>query len=717
MILKEIIIENYLCYYGIKPFELSKGLNIILGENGEGKTKFFEALDWLFRGENSNLDRLVSAKALAEAQIGDEFRVQVGITGEQFGEKRTLSKSFSVKKLDAEKCVTSNFALQGIEETSTGERSQVDGKHLLDQLFPTEIRRYSMFKGESELDIFNNEDALINLINSFSDAKHFEKYSEKGDYLKKMAEKAVDDASKADTKNQALYKKLQAEIEFLEEKRNRSQTLYTNNLDQIRKTEENLQEVENLINNADALDVVNKRIKTLEEKISDTSTKIDENYTTKLFDDNWILMHFEPIHKDFLNKATEMSIKKREAQSAFDKEQGIREGEIRERERILNNSVPLPIGVPSRAHMEEMIKDEICKVCNRPAKKHSPEHDFMINRLQEYLASLEPPTPNHQQQKKNCFEKDYVSRLVNMATSHDENLSKIRRISIEIKDFFQFNDARRKDLEDLQEKLETEIKERENIVGNSTGGSDKLVDVHKNYNAWQKTLTHLNKETIKLEHEIKQLEEELKLKRLDKENIDTKNVNKFLLDTRSILRDVDLIFKETKTKKFDTFIYLLENKSNEYFWRMNKGAFVGSIKMLKEIRGQKTTIRIELQENERLLHKPNQSLLTSMHISILFAISGLAKEQREEPFPMIFDAPTSSFGDIKTKEFLNIISETENQIILLMKNFITKDGKSDNLIISPEFNQVKRDKAFWVKINRPFNPQNLETINTEVINL
>ena len=45
MIIKELIIENYLCYYGIKKFNLSKGLNIILGENGEGKTKFFEAID------------------------------------------------------------------------------------------------------------------------------------------------------------------------------------------------------------------------------------------------------------------------------------------------------------------------------------------------------------------------------------------------------------------------------------------------------------------------------------------------------------------------------------------------------------------------------------------------------------------------------------------------------------------------------------------------
>jgi DNA sulfur modification protein DndD len=44
-----------------------------------------------------------------------------------------------------------------------------------------------------------------------------------------------------------------------------------------------------------------------------------------------------------------------------------------------------------------------------------------------------------------------------------------------------------------------------------------------------------------------------------------------------------------------------------------------------------------------------------MHISILFAISELASENREESYPMIFDAPTSSFGETKSAEFLNLI--------------------------------------------------------------
>jgi DNA sulfur modification protein DndD len=124
-----------------------------------------------------------------------------------------------------------------------------------------------------------------------------------------------------------------------------------------------------------------------------------------------------------------------------------------------------------------------------------------------------------------------------------------------------------------------------------------------------------------------------------------------------------------------------------------------------------------LHEDGRIFYKPNQSLLTSMHISILFAISELASEIQEENFPMIFDAPTSSFGENKTAQFLNLVYETGNQKILLIKDFIQTDKTTKTLLIKKEFENVKRDKAFWVKLERPFDPNNLKTINSQVIAL
>ena len=716
MIIRKIQIDNYLCYYDTNTFELSEGLNIILGENGEGKTKFFESVDWLFNGENRELDMLVSAKKLNKTEIGETFRVRVSMTVEQYGEKSIITKSFLAKKEKANECSTSSFMIEGISENSSGERTQVDGQALLDRIFPFQIRKYSMFKGEAELNIFESDSALANLINLFSEAKHYDKYSEKGAFLREKAEKAVEDSSKLDKKNEALYKKLEGEILFLDREKAKYLIHLNSTEEEIRKIEGNLQLAESHVSNADALDTLNKRIKEIEGKISYLTGRIDENYTTSLFDENWILVNFESFHKEFAEKVSVHSKTRRELQSAFDKQKGIIEGEKKAKAELLNNAIPLPNNIPSKAIMEEMLNDEICKVCNREAKKGSEAYEFMMKRLKTYLESqvTEDSEPNKDEP---LFKFDYTNRLDNLSISHEDNLKNLRLVRTRIKELFEFNDDRKKDIEELNEQLEKEKTERDRILGNSSIAEEKLSDVLKNYNAWQRDLKNRNQDQVDYTTKLKSLESELKVKKEEKDKIDTSSANSFLIKTRNILRDIETIFIDTKEKKFDEFIEKLQTKSNNFFKTINIDAFTGTIVFTRRNKVNRTIVEVELQEDGRTFYKPNQSLLTSMHISILFAISELASEIQEENFPMIFDAPTSSFGENKTSQFLNLIFETENQKILLIKDFLHTDKATKTLSIKKEFESVRRNKAFWVKLERPFDANNLKTINSQVITL
>jgi len=716
MIIRKIQIDNYLCYYDSNTFELSEGLNIILGENGEGKTKFFESIDWLFNGENRELDMLVSAKKLNETEIGESFRVRVSMTVEQYGEKNIITKSFLARKEKANECSTSSFMIEGISENSSGERTQVDGQTLLDRIFPFQIRKYSMFKGEAELNIFESDSALANLINLFSEAKHYDKYSEKGAFLREKAEKAVEDSSKLDKKNEALYKKLEGEITHLEREKAKYLVHLNSTEEEIRKIEGNLQLAESHVSNADALGTLNKRIKEIEERISYLTGRIDENYTTSLFDENWILVNFESFHKEFAEKVSVHSKTRRELQSAFDKQKGIIEGEKKAKAELLNNAIPLPNNIPSKAIMEEMLNDEICKVCNREAKKGSEAYEFMMKRLKTYLES-QVTEDNEPDNDEPLFKYDYTNRLDNLSISHEDNLKNLRLIRTKIKELFEFNDDRKKDIEELNEQLEKEKSEREKILGNSSIGAEKLSDVLKNYNAWQRDLKNRNQDQVDYRTKLKNIESELTAKKEEKDKIDISSANSFLIKTRNILRDIETIFIDTKEKKFDEFIEKLQTKSNNFFKTINIDAFTGTIVFTRWNKVNRTIVEVELQEDGRTFYKPNQSLLTSMHISILFAISELASEIKEENFPMIFDAPTSSFGENKTAQFLNLIFETENQKILLIKDFLHTDKATKTLSIKKEFENVRRNKAFWVKLERPFDPNNLKTINSQVITL
>ena len=515
-----------------------------------------------------------------------------------------------------------------------------------------------------------------------------------------------------------MYKKLEWDIKQLEDEKYKISVHLNSTEDEIRKIEGNLQAAGSYVKNATALDTINTRIKNLDERISDMYRKIDENYTTSLFDESWIAVNFEKIHHEFAEKVSQLSIDRRRLQSEFDMQKGIKEGERKARAELLNNAVPLPVGIPSKAHMEEMLRDQICKVCNREAPKDSDPYKFMMKRLDEYLASqAHKEKEESTTSEEPLFKSDYTNRLVNLSVSHEDNLKNLRGVRTSIKELFKFNEARKKDIEELNEQLEKEKAERDKILGNSSIAEEKLVDVLKNYNAWQDDLKQRNRENIDYNARLKIVLTDLKAKKDEKDNIDLKSANLFLIKTRAILRDIETIFKDTKEMKFDEFIAKLQTKSNSFFGRINIESFTGTIVFTKRIKADKSYVDIELQEDGRTFYKPNQSLLTSMHISILFAISELASEIKEENFPMIFDAPTSSFGENKTAEFLNLIYETENQKILLIKDFLSTDKETKALTIKKEFEHVKRNKAFWIKLERPFDKNNLKTINTQVITL
>lgn len=716
MIIRKIQIDNYLCYFDSNTFELSEGLNIILGENGEGKTKFFEAVDWLFNGENRELDMLVSQKKLSETATGDIFSVRVSMIVEQYGQKSTITKSFLVKKGKTDEYSTSNFMIEGICENTSGERTQVDGQTLLDRIFPFQIRKYSMFKGEAELNIFESDSALVNLINLFSEAKYFDKYSEKGTFLREKADKAVEQSTRQNQQNQRAYNTLASEIANLEREKQNYRVHLTSTENEIKKIEGNLDLAENHVNNADALETLNNRIKKIETQISAHLSRVDENYTTSLFDENWILVNFESFHNEFAEKVSTHSKNRRALQSQYDEQKGIKKGEKKAKAELLNKAIPLPDNIPSKAIMEEMLNEEICKVCNREAQKGSPAYAFMMKRLKAFLESqaIEEKEPENEAP---LFKYDYINKLEYLSTNHEDNLKNIRLIRNKIKELFEFNEERKKDVIELHEQLEKEKTEREKILGNSSIAEEKLIDVLKNYNAWQRDLKIRNQEQIDLITKLKNIDSELKEKKVEKDNIDTGSANSFLIKTRDLLRDLESIFITTKEKKFEEFIEKLQTKSNNFFRTINIDAFTGTIVFIKRNNSNHPIVEVELQENGRTFYMPNQALITSMHISILFAISELASEIQEENFPMIFDAPTSSFGENKTSQFLNLLYETDNQKILLIKDFLYTDRVTNTLSIKTEFENVRRDKAFWVKLERPFDSNNLKTINSQVITL
>jgi len=710
MKIESIILENFQCYYDSNQFVFEKGLNIILGDNGEGKTKFYEAIHWLFNGDRFNLELLISKKKLKENYNGDQFIVSVAMTVTVDNLQQKLKKSFKVQS-SSQEIKTQGFEFIGISENDIGEREKMDGDKLLDYIFPAQIRRYSMFKGEAELDIFKSgEQALSNLVKSFSNASHYDEFCKYGDYLRNEAEKAVNKDVKLSSKSKRQFQLLESAIDKKKNELSSREEQFKINDTNLIKIKEDLKEADKYFNNAKHLKTLKERIKRINESISKTQSRIVSDYTTRIFDDKWILMFFEKIQKEFNEKIKNEDLLRRKEEKKFNMEQGAKELS----DKILNKITPLPLGVPSVSHMEEMLKEKICKVCNRSAEEGSEAFTYMEKRLEDFKQSIKP---KKEKQREVLFKKNYTQKLFSLSDNYTKRLIDIRKIEPGLKDVFEFNERKNQELKELEKSLEKEEREIQKIIAKSKGESE-LVNIYENVKAWNKQELDIEKSKVRLESEINNLKRELKELVSEKEGIDSKEAKRFLIDTRDILRDIETIFQDTRELKYDEFIDLINFKSNEIFSTINVDDFTGKINLKKYSDSRGEQIKVELLTAEGEYENPNQSLETTMHMSILFAISEIASEISSEGagnYPMIFDAPTSSFGLKKTMDFLNLVHSTDKQRIILTYEFVGRDAKG-NQVIEEEFNSVKRSKAFWLRRDE-FVKEDLSTINTNVTTL
>lgn len=131
-------------------------------------------------------------KRCEELLVDESDDVRVSMTYEHKGFMKTLEKSFHFTKSFDGEITTSNFDFVLVEENGV-ERMVRDGIRF-DYDLPSEIRKYTMFKGESDLDVFQNSNALKMLVETFSDVKDFEAYFSFMEFATKKAEQARDNA-------------------------------------------------------------------------------------------------------------------------------------------------------------------------------------------------------------------------------------------------------------------------------------------------------------------------------------------------------------------------------------------------------------------------------------------------------------------------------------------------------------------------------------------
>lgn len=718
MKLNKIIIKNFRSYYSENCFELSDGLTLVIGDNGDGKTTFFEALEWLFDTSKDNKSESnISEMRKAEMGIGDSDEVSVTMTFDHRGEKE-ICKKFIFEKDTNGSVRTRDFSFVGYEIVGS-ERYKRDGKVLLESCFDTVIRRYCLFKGERELNVFDNNTALKTLVDTFSGIKQFDNLVELTTYFEQQSDNLVTKELKKDKKQEEVIKRLEYELSKVQSAisdvrhdisiKEKAVSDYETRL---RVLEENQDACENLQD-------INARIEQKKIEQRRLMGYINLDYNAMLLDDMWILRAFPSILSEYQKKVAALSRVKRKLQKAEDERIAIEKGKqeaIKEIQKLANDATPLPWNLPDKETMQEMIDDEICKVCGRPAEKGSDAYNFMVNKLNEYLDHIRKESEVAQLQEvpvKPLFENTYINELhtrsIQLSGDTEQELMGLATV---IADRLSFVQSRKQDLERVNKDLtEAEDAKMQLLIQTPDLTEEMLIKNFKDFKGLSDSSKRASLDLQELNHELEVLEaKKQELKEQQNQIVPSNGIVRVYQKVHITLERIMKAFEAAKNRNVEEFIHTLEEQANIYLKKLNADDFRGVIKIKRTADG---SARINLySSNDTLIANPGGAQKTTMYMSVLFAISKITTLKRDEDYPLIFDAPTSSFGEFKEDIFYNIIDNIDKQCVIFTKDLLRYDRDTEKREL--DFDKINQLSCSVYRIQKApgYDEEDLSTIRT-----
>ena len=714
MVLNELLIRNFRSYYGdSNRFEFNpNGLTLVIGDNGDGKTTFFEALEWLFDTtglrEKDDINN-VSEMRKSQMVIGDVDEVRVTIKFFHEGEKE-LTKSFSFKKTNVNRIEIINREFYGFRFNGV-EREQVDGRQILNSCFDAEIRRYSMFKGETQLDIFHEDsEALKRLLKTFSDITRLDNFADLTRNLKEQASKAHSSELKKDKKTAAEANRLGHELDKIKEDIDDTRR-------QIRDQEQNSRvykgKLDNMVDNREIkekLDSINERMKDYEERARRIRGYINVDFNTSLLDEQWILCAYPKIFDAFKKKVSAFSKERRKQHDEYLIEKG-KQQQLQELS-LPNGMTKLPWFVPNEEYLEEMIADECCKVCGRPAPKDSEAYEFMAQKLQEALA--------HKQRKQktddeDIFKYNYTEELQHLSISFGGVKEKsVANRKSDIQERLEFIADRTKEMQKWQQALDDAKDEKSRLLSQLNGVSEEDIsrsakDVRDFMNRHEEAQHRLGQLKVILENLRKQREEkEDELSSLDTGDKEVARLGRI----HNIFDHIHKAFISARETNRRNFINHLKALSNQYLAELSGNDFHGVIEMLRSQETESIDVMLR-SENGSIVTNPSESQKTTMYMAVLFAIAKITADRRETEYPLIFDAPTSSFSQMKEQEFYEIINKIQKQCIIVTKDMLEYDAETQKSHIKSSAFELSCPIYRIEKEREGFNENDLSTIRVK----
>ena len=288
----------------------------------------------------------------------------------------------------------------------------------------------------------------------------------------------------------------------------------------------------------------------------------------------------------------------------------------------------------------------------------------------------------------------------------------VSKLSTEINDRLQFVQMRKNDLDKLNNELqEAEDAKLQLLIQNPSLTEEMLDKTFHDFKGLSESSKRAELDLKDLQHKLSDLED-LKAKIKDEQNeiVPTNGVVKIYQRVHLTLEKIMNAFGEARIANITSFLSMLENEANFYLKKLNAGDFRGIIRIIRTVDG---SARIALySSNGTPITNPGGAQKTTMYMSVLFAISKITTLKRDEDYPLIFDAPTSSFGEFKEDVFYNIIDQIDKQCIIFTKDLLNFDRESETRKLDyDKINQLSCS-VYRIRKQEGYDEEDLSTIRT-----
>ena len=667
MNISSISLKDFQCYYGehdANYFEFGDGLNLVIADNGGGKSKFYDSFYWLIYDEVFNTDLrefistsrykegLISDKKKKEATVGDVVTTEITMIASSVESKQyRITRIYKAMKVGDREWESSGVSTLLVDEKKTTRWESIPSSmhdSVLTRVIPGHLKPYMWFQGEQVDGLMDLKDKskLLKVINLLSNIHIYDGLAEvieKG-FKKNNAELKKEQAKLI--KNKELADKLNKEFDKIDNAIKCSKGELNEYKSNYEVSKDKLEELIGLVDDASKKQELKSKKEKIEARLELESSKLKSIYDSVhkyIFLKYWILLKSDKFLQEYSNKYSDYYK---------------HHNNIIERSR--NKEVLLPIDVPQPIHVENMLLKEKCFVCGRDAKKGTDEYGNISDLLNR----------EKKVDSKSLFKNDEMKLFSRL---YDNNLGffhTIKGLKSSISEIFQ-------DISDSKALIETLKNEHADINAQFEGliehdDSENIVKsfrIHEGnkekYNSLIKDAEYKVNELVKRRTEV---ESQLASLVEGSVNISVKEA----ANTFEILLKAAM---STRSMVFDGLIKELETESNQLFNKMtsmNK-SITGSIKLRKLSNGNYIPEIVDVDGH--VISSSNDSNIILVKLALIMAIL-LSKGKRSENYTMILDAPTSKMAENYTGGFYSVLSTNFKQSIVATYDFLDKEAES-----------------------------------------